>query len=262
MSTTLAQVQQRFLDAMRGGDADGVLVELAPIGRISAGQGLAIYQHAYSARLIEALDSDHAMLGAYLGDALWQQLCDGYVSAQPSRYRSLRRFGEHLPEYLASNEPFAEHPEIAELAAFERRLLDGFDAADAERAAWDDMLALSPADWPGLRLRFHPSLQTWQARFNSIEIWRALKASQAPPGSVRSDSDWALWRDNERITRFRSLEHGERIALLHFLEGGDFSGLCEKLLERLDTDAVPMYAIALLQRWCEEGWVRQTSSIL
>jgi hypothetical protein len=142
------------------------------------------------------------------------------------------------------------------LAAFERRLLDGFDAADAERASWDEVVALAPENWPGLRVRFHPSVQPWQARFNSVEIWRALKGDQAPPAAARIDSDWALWRDEQRITRFRSLEAIGRFALAHFLAGGDFAGLCERLAEWLDTDAIPATAIALLQRWSGEGWIR------
>jgi hypothetical protein len=71
VSAVLALTQKHFLAAMRGGADAEALAELAPIGRISAEQGLAIYRRAYSARLVEALDSDHAVLGSYLGDELW-----------------------------------------------------------------------------------------------------------------------------------------------------------------------------------------------
>lgn len=166
---TLAILQRSFLAALTGGDKTLLLAQLAT-RCVPRETGLDIYAHAYGARLREALDNDHHQLGRYLGDDLWEQLCTGYIAAHPSRYRSLRQFGDHLPEYLRTTEPFSAHPQIAELSAFERRLLDSFDAADAPYADWSELQSLPSEAWPDLRLRFQPSLQRYSAMWNSVEI--------------------------------------------------------------------------------------------
>lgn len=259
MSAGLAELQRDFLADMRGLTPDAAMAHLAN-GGIPAATGIAIYRNAYAARLREALENDHPVLGRYLGDALWAQMCDGYIAAHPSRVRSLRHFGESLPEYLANAEPFSASPQLAELSRLERRLLDCFDAADADRADWQQLLDMPDTDWPGLRLRFHPSVQYLQHAWNSIEIWHALKQDDIPPPAVRATNDetcdWLLWRDDERITRFRSMAFDESLALRHFLHGGDFTGACEALLEAHPPEAVPGVAISLLRSWFDEGLIK------
>lgn len=256
MTASLAELQRDFLADMRGLAADAAMAHLAS-GGIPAATGIAIYRNAYAARLREALENDHPVLGRYLGDTLWAQMCDGYIAAHPSRVQSLRHFGESLPNYLAGVEPFSASLQLAEVARLERRLLDCFDAADADRADWQSLVEMPGTDWPGLRLCFHPSVQSLQHAWNSIEIWNALKQDSAPPIAMRGASDWLLWRDDERITRFRSMAFDESVALRHFLYGGDFAGVCEALLEAHPSEAVPGVAIGLLRQWCDDGLIQR-----
>lgn len=255
MSAGLAELQHAFLADMRGLVPDAAMEHLAS-GGIPAATGIAIYRNAYAARLREALENDHPVLGRYLGDALWARMCDGYIAAHPSRVRSLRHFGESLPKYLAYAEPFSLSPQLTELARLERRLLDCFDAADADLADWQSLLDMPDTDWPGLRLSFHPSVQGLKHEWNSIEVWNALKQDDVPPAVARETSDWLLWRDDERITRFRSVAFDEFLALQHFLQGGDFAGVCETLLEVHPPEAVPSVAIRLVRSWFDEGLVQ------
>lgn len=251
----LARLQQRFMQRLLDVPDDALDEEIAT-GRMSREVGLRIYTHAYRARLREALDNDHPVLGLYLGDDLWHQLCAGYITAHPSRHRSLRDFGVDLPAWLAQAEPFATHPLIAELATFERLLLDSFDAADADLTDWPALLAIPGLDWPGLTMRFHPSLRRFPVACNSVESWRALKEGGTPPTpGPAAHPEWVLWRDDDRVSRFRSLDASERAALAHCQSQGDFAGLCEVLLEWHAPDAVPAVALGHLQTWCGEGWI-------
>ena len=253
-SASLAMLQREFLSGIRG--AGDELPGAIAHGRISGPTGFGIYAHAYSARLREALENDHPALGSYLGDELWLKLCEGYPAAHPSRVRSLRDFGAQLPNYLQNTAPFAAHPVIAELAAFERRLLDSFDAADDARAKWEELLGLAPEEWPELRVTFHPSLKLHPASWNSVEIWRALKADAAPPAAgVATGAAWALWRDEECVTRFRSLDARECAALRRVQCGGSFGDLCQLLLAWLPGDEIPAVALGYLRSWCAEGWL-------
>jgi len=178
----LRALQQMFFDARSKTD-DRLLSQLVADRKVAPEPGLSIYRNAYHARLVEALENDQKLLARYLGDALWPQLCTGFIGKNPSPYSWLRNFGDRLPAYLRRTEPLSQHPEIAELAQFERALLDCFDAPDATEpgVAWGAFAGLAPEQWPGLQLRLVPSLQLLSVRSNGIAIWRGLKAQSAPP---------------------------------------------------------------------------------
>lgn len=251
----LQQLQREFLAYLLTGDeriAERV-VDQAPVSRDIR---LHIYRNAYRVRLREILDTDHQVLGLYLGDELFEQMVNGYIDAHPSPYRSLRFYADELPDYLRTVAPFADHPQIAELAAFERRLLASFDAADAERLELPALAALPPSDWPALRLRFHPSVQLFRADWNSVEMWQALKAEEAPPApESQPDSWWLMWRGEDRLTEFRSVAPAEVRSVQHFLRGGNFAGVCEQLLELAPADTVAAQALELLGTWLAMGLV-------
>ncbi len=254
----LARLQRQFIAHLRG-NPDKTLQQALDVGRLPAVTGLGIYTHAYGARLREALGNDHPVLGAYLGDERWESLCKGYVDAHPSRVRSLRDFGNALPAYLAETEPFRGHPQLAELARFERALLDSFDAADDPRADWSQLQAIAPERWPALRMRLHRSVRVHRARHGSVTIWQAIKADQPPPehAGVEDAVDWVLWRDQDGIGRFGSLEHASAAAFGCCRHDGNFAELCELMAITHPPDEVPALVLGYLQEWCGQGWIAE-----
>lgn len=253
MSQSLQSMQRAFLDSLRKQDDREIESEL--MEKIVSKSGMRTYIHAYSSRLVEALNNDHSALGTYLGDKLWHEMCIGYIENYPSRYRSLRNFGDLLPEYLLYADAFKKHPEIAELANLERQLLNCFDAADAKNMEFSDLLTLPEQQWPLLQLSFHPSLQLLINQYNVMAVWQAIKEKKTPPPILKKKNEWILWRDSDRITSFRSVDNSERIALKHFLDGGNFSQFCERLLVIHSIDDVPVVALGFIKSWCHQGWV-------
>ena len=251
--TALATLEQRFLEHVRGGES--FPRTWCRQGLVDSDIGLSIYANAYHSRLREALEADHPVLSTFLGDELWAKFCAGYTGDHPSRVRSLRHFGSRVPEWLARNLPFTAHPVIAELARFERALLDVFDAADAPRLDWAAMEQLDAQAWPSLRLRFHPSVRLLVLSTNAVEIWKALKDEVEPPAAAASAAPARLlWRDEERVTRFRPVVQAELAALTAGLvEARDFSGLCERLARDHPAESVPAMAIGFLRQWFDEG---------
>jgi hypothetical protein len=253
----LQKLEADFLAFLLTGDTciTGQIVDQAPVGRETR---LAIYANAYRVRLRETLETDHEMLGLYMGDDLWDRMVDGYIDDHPSSYRSLRQYGDALSEWLRDNPPFTDYPWISELALFERRLLVSFDAADSRRVGTDELVALPAMRWPNIRLRFHPSVQPLRVESNCVEIWQALKAGETPPdAATQPDSWWLLWRGEDRLTQFRSLPAEESVLLHHFLAGGDFAGACEQLLAIHAEDDVAQFGLGLLMTWLEAGLVRE-----
>ena len=256
----LGTLEHAFLSHVRGGAI--FPREWCAQGLVDSDIGLSIYANAYGARLAEALEADHPILSRYLGDALWADFCKGYIESHPSQVRSLRYFGLHGAGWLAQHKPFSDHPLLAELAAFERDLLDAFDAADAGRIDWSAIQALDVSTWPGLRLGFHPSLRLLLTETNAVDVWRALKDERPPPAAAASATPARLlWRDLERISRFRPVEVDELIALRSlFCAQEDFATLCERLASHHAAESVPMMAIGFLRRWFDEGIVCSVSS--
>lgn len=258
MGTSLVDMQRNFLTSMRNRDAakiETVLLE-KPISK----PGIRTYIHAYSARLVEALDNDHPCLGAYLGDSLWQSMCTGYIEKYPSQYCSLRNFGDLLPEYLQHADEFRKYPEISELAQLERQFLNCFDAPDADRVDFSVLLGMSESDWPVLQLSFHPSLLVYTYKYNTMEVWQAMKSRAKAPQIRAFDNYWLLWRDADCVSSFRSVDYEEYHALLYCLHGGNFSQLCALLLESHGPDEVPAIALGLIKSWCADGWVIHISA--
>lgn len=250
-------LEQRLLAHLRNGPE--FPREWCAQGRVDSDVGLSIYANAYHSRLREALESDHPQLAAYLGDTLWSEFCTGYIGAHPSRVRSLRHFGVQVPAWLTQHMPFAEHAAIAELAEFERCLLDVFDAADGGRIAWSALQALDPDAWPGVRLGFHPSVRLLPTQTNAVGIWRALKEAQPPPAAGPSATPARLlWRDAERVSRFRPVDAAEHIALRAVLsQQEDFATLCEQLARVMPAAEVPATAVGFLRQWFDEGIMSQ-----
>ncbi len=258
----LAQLQQDLQAAIIANDDNATeqhraYTAIANQPPLNNKERLLIYQNAYRIRLRETLDTDHEILGIYLGDELYDQLVEGYTTAFPSVYRSLRHFADHLPGFLASTLPFSNYPIISELAHFERCLMTAFDAPDIERMTRESLTQVPENDWPSLHLRFHPSVQLFAAEWNSVDIWQALKTTTVPPEPLNRHGHWLIWRNSERLTEFRSL-NGEELALISLIiQGTSFAGLCEQLLESYAQEIVPSKSVTYLNNWIISGLLRR-----
>ncbi|WP_281556718.1 DNA-binding domain-containing protein [Thalassomonas sp. RHCl1] len=259
-NTRLEKLQQQMIDYLTCDD-ESISDNIISQGSIDNHTRLNIYKNAYRMRLKETLDTDHEILGLYLGDELFEQMVDGYIDLYPSRYTSLRQYGDNLPEFLATQVPFADFPLLSELARFERLLLTAFDAADVNRFALEHLQSIAHDLWPSLIFHFHPSVQLTFMHWNSVESWQALKTEQAPEPAREHNSCWLLWRNRDKLTEFRSISEEEAGLFQMILAGEDFSALCDYLLERHngstnDSTDVTTVALNYLSAWIEQGLLR------
>lgn len=254
-ASTLAQrqreIQARLLGS--GRDPQGIVLGDA---RLSAAQRLDIYADAYRARLCEALVADFGALHAYLGDEQFERLAHAYLEAFPSRHFSLRGFGENLSTFLRERSPYAQHPELCELARFEWALCAAFDAADAAPAVAAGLAAVAPDGWGELRFDFHPSMRCIALRGNIPALWSALCEKQTPPALrlEQAATVWLIWRRDLKLL-FRPLDAPEAAALEGLREGESFARLCERLSEIIDEAQVPQRAAGFLRQWLDDGLI-------
>ena len=246
----LAELQQHFQQCLLVPPTDGPQAWVRADGRAAAERQLAVYIHAYAARLKEALASDYPAVLMAIGEDAFEQLSQTYLKTHPSRYFSLRDFGARLASFIAGEPAYRELPWLAELARFEWALGQAFDAADSAIATIDDMAVIAPQGWPDLRFDIHPSLQRLDLRWNIAGMWASLTAEQPTPVTATETdaTPWLVWRE-QLTTRFRSLPPDEQAALDCALAGGSFGEICEQLTTFVDADAVPLRAATLLKGW-------------
>ncbi|MEE9327193.1 MAG: DNA-binding domain-containing protein [Cocleimonas sp.] len=220
----------------------------------TAQRRLDIYAIGYRLRLKEVITHDFDCLHGYLGDDLFDQLLECYITQYPSQHPSLRYFSQYLGELLSTQKPFADHPEIIEIAKIEHAFNHSFDAADCTTLSTEDLSEIAVESWPTLQIRFHDSVQLLPCKHNSFEIWKAISEENEPPELKQDNTTWLIWR-KDLISRYRALDEAETYALTRLIEGGTFSDLCEGLLDYFDEVQTPSQAVTYLQTWLNEMMV-------
>lgn len=218
---------------------------------------LAIYANAYVARLVEVLEKDFTALHAVLGEEAFSELAQEYIRQHPSSTPSLRWFGRHMTAFLQAHKQYQQRQDLIELALFEWSFVDAFDAADMPVINAQDMAQVPPDRWPVLNFEFHPSLQTFEYRWNIIPVWQALQENETIPEPCTLDAEQTclVWRE-ELKTRYRTMDPEETVALSCARDGNSFAQICEVLLDYVDDESqVALRAASLLKGWIEAGMV-------
>ncbi|WP_104911245.1 DNA-binding domain-containing protein [Pseudomonas sp. LG1D9] len=220
--------------------------------------GLAIYHNAYRARLLEVMQGDFPTVWHWLGDDEFAGLVAAYVQRYPSAHFSLRWLGQRFEGFIGEYLVAAQSAPLAELARLEWAFTLAFDAPAGQPLALEDMARLAPEAWPSLQVEWGSSVQQVLCRFNSLQIWRAVKAQAAFPGSLalQQAEVCLIWRD-QQVCRYRSLEPTEAYALAGMADQGwTFSELCAELAVTYQEGA-PLQAVTWLKQWVEDGLLQR-----
>lgn len=219
--------------------------------------GLAIYHHAYRARLLEVMVSDFPVIWHWLGDEEFAALAGAYIRQCPSRHFSLRWLGQDFAGFILGHLVPEQGVPLAELARLEWAFTLAFDAGDAEVLSVVAMAELDAEQWPALQLRLAPCVQWLDCRYNSVALWRAVKEQADFPQSALLDQEQVclVWRV-DRVCRYRSLSAEEARALKGMTqEQWNFAELCAELAVT-NAEGAPLQAVTWLKQWVEDGLVR------
>ena len=249
----LAHLQQTFAEDVQWPESAQSVAHIVDDTKGRAAERLFIYQHAYYARLREALQTDYPGLFAYLGTVEFECLARVYSQAYPSQNPSLRWFGQHLADLLRQTAPYRNQSVLSELACFEWALGLSFDAANSPALTLADLQRIPPERWGDLCIEFAPSMQFLDLHWNAPQIWQALDREEVPPVPEITEHPirWLVWRRGLN-PHWRSLPVDESWALAELQAGATLSKVCTGLMEWIDEAQIPQRLMELLTGWLND----------
>lgn len=246
---TLGALQRQFQQHVLSGGAD--IASVIRPGGIGIERRLAIYHHAYRARLVDTLRDSYGHTLRYLGDDAFDAAALVHVEAHPSDHPNLRWYGRDFPQTLAAR--FDEDPEVAELALLDWTLRHAFDGPDAPVLTLADLAAVAPEAWGRIGFVLHPTFTRLQLHHNTLALWQAMDEDEtAPPAAaLAAPGELLVWRRGHQ-PHFRSLQPVEVMALDSLHDGTGFAAMCALLAERFADVDTATEAGTLLRRWIDE----------
>ena len=257
---SLGAAQQRFariassLEGI-GADARSLATWLREDRGVPALERMAVYAHAYFARIHGVLREDYGALHAALGDDAFHDLAKLYLMAHPPSHFSLRFAGERLPEFLAGpvTAVFRRRwPFAADLAALEWSLVDVFDAEDSPVLSRAELASVPPGDWGRLRFRLIPAHRLLRLDWPAHEVREAWLDGDRPLPRLEPRATPVLIHRREERVFHRAVSPLEARALGLVAEGRDFASLCAAIAEETGDGDCAARVVALLERWLAE----------
>jgi hypothetical protein len=240
--TRLDEQLRGFHAAITGAAPLDRAAALVEEGAVAATTRLAVYAHAYVARIAGVLAHDYPKLEALRGV---RGLAEPYLRAHPPAHPSLREAGAHLADFLAAR---GEPAQLVELARLERARTEAFDGgADAEPLTREGLAALGAGDFGGLPLRLVPSARIVTLGSNADELWDALEQGAPPPAPAAATRTVLVWRRDVTVVH-RTLDPDEAGLVAALAAGTTFADACDGLA---DHPAPAERALELLLRWVD-----------
>jgi hypothetical protein len=238
----LAELQAWMMRAIASSERDVTdpADHVLPSQNQSSSQRLAVYQHAYVARLQECLREAFPVLMTALGRETFDQFAAEYVERyRPASYtlNSLAdRFMEHLIATRPGDVPSPGWPDfLIELARLEHTIGEVFDGPGSEDSPPLDVSELarrSSEQWSDLRIVPAPCLRLLAFSFPVDDYYTAVKHDQSPSWPEPNPAWLAITR-RDYVVRRVPLEQAEH-QLLSALTAGRLLG---EALSASDTTA-------------------------
>ncbi|KGP62544.1 hypothetical protein EP47_11120 [Legionella norrlandica] len=258
--STLLTLQKQFQEFIYSGQSS-IKESIVQTELVPSETRLGIYKDSYRLRLIECLAANYPTLHAYLGTEEFEKLSTGYIAAYPSSYRSIRWYGDLLPEFI-KNYYSKSCYYLYELAELEWKMTLAFDAADDSVVKVEDMAYIPPESWPNMQFVLHPSVHRLNFYWNVFPLWQTLTNNQDIPELNDSPiaTAWVLWRGKDYIIQYYSLSEEEAWALDAMIQGMSFGALCEGLCQWIPEEEVGMKAASYLKNWIQNGLLSQCNT--
>jgi hypothetical protein len=247
--------------------ADEVETVLTRSRSLPALDRLAIYGHAYRARLLECLGDEFPALKHALGEELFDAFASEYLERYPSRSYTLFQLGAHFPLFLAETRPDledgteADWPDfLIDLATLERTFSEVFDGPGVEGndlLEGDQLRGIPPERLLEARLVVVPCLRLLALRYPVHHYLTAVRRSENPNPPQPVDTWLAITRRNYTVHHYELSRPA--CALLHaLLAGASLAKAIRRAIEEAgaDLDPLPNNLWRWFHDWAAEGFFR------
>lgn len=245
----LQAVQQQLAGYILGAAPDAAL-PVVRSGPHTTGR-LAIYHHAYRARLAEVLSDTFEKTTLYMGSDAFNGHARDFAVLHPPSSRSLNHYGAGFVDYLSRRYP--HNPELSELARLDWDLRSCFDGPDLP-AMTPATAAADPANaWLAQAPALHAGVVLREVTSNVVSIWNAIDSDNAVPAPVRKEvaRTLAVWR-KELQPHFRILEPAQAAWLHRMRAGASILQLCEAFADTSDMPDLATFG-RWLAEWLDDG---------
>jgi hypothetical protein len=176
-------------DVYDAADAAEIAVDdiILPSQSLQPIQRIGIYHGMYMLRMIEALTVDYEAVAHFLGEHAFEHLVRDYVQQFPSRSYTFNRFGDSLPEYIASS-TWKRRNFLRDLARLELAMTQVFDEAEAEPLPADAIASIAPEEVADARIIPIAALRLIALDYDANEAFQAFRKDR--PMKPRRQKSW------------------------------------------------------------------------
>ncbi len=180
-----------FAAALLAPDAPVPDTVVDPRGRI-APKRFAVYRNNVTVSLIEALKATFPAVAALVGEAFFNDMARRFARATPPTSPLLFEYGATFHEFIASYEPAAGLPFLADVARLDRAWLDAYHAADGEPFSPEALAACGQEELMSARFTALPATRLVASAYPLVTIWQAAREGRQPQFGERPTPEWAL----------------------------------------------------------------------
>jgi hypothetical protein len=218
LPTALDDLQRFVLTAVTAADPCAADTEslIRSSQQQTPAERLAVYRHAYVARLLGVLRELFPCTRFAVGDELFDQFCIGYLQAHPPASYTLSRLANHFSDYLEATRPADWGTFIVELTRLEQAIDRVFDGPGPEKLP---PLRIPSVTSGSARLRFAPGCELLAFHCPVSSYYTAWKAGEAAGWPNPRKQYIALVR-RDYIVRRHDLAESQFRILAALQEGG------------------------------------------
>jgi hypothetical protein len=234
---------------------------------LTALQRLAIYGHAYYARLLECLREEFPVLKHALGEELFDAFAVEYLERYPSQSYTLFQLGSHFPHFLAETRPDREGggslapnwPDfLIDLASLELTFNEVFDGPGVEEAPLLDVRRLRnipPERLLEARLVGVPCLRLLALRYPVHHYFTAVRRHEEPDLPEPADT-WLAVTRRHYVVRHYELSQPANHLLSALLAGKSVGEAIRRAAETAGPDlaGLPDNLWLWFRDWAAEGF--------
>ena len=238
-------------------ERDGLLLA-SP--RLTAADGIAIYQRGYFLRIASCMREQFPALCHALGRPLFDDFVADYIRDKPPESHTLYDLGRRFPAWLGGNRPDRDLPPeeretwidfMIDLARFERQVFAMFDSPGHEGRPFADPAA------PDESLSLQPCFDLGAFGFPVPAYYHSVRLGESPPLPPARESFAALVRTGY-VTRTVPLTEPQYLLLKTMVEGGDvadgLAAVARHLAQTVAEVSESWRSSGERQRWIDWGF--------